>query len=369
MENREPELPGIGEGMDEQQLKNIVEGALLAAGRPLKIDDLEGLFRDEEKPDRNALRAALEGLTADYEGRAMELRQVASGFRIQVRESVSDWVSRLWEERPTRYSRALLETLALIAYRQPITRGEIEEVRGVSVSSSIVRTLQERGWIKVVGHRDVPGRPAMFGTTREFLDYFGLKSLDELPTLSEIRDIDSINVELDLDAEGKPADDAEADAHGDGDADGEAAGEDRDEQDAAGEAAEEGASDEDRELPIDASEEDESASAPQAEDAVTADAEQVVEDPDTGESVDERELGSRPVTDPFEESPYESQDEGEDLDFEEVPEEANGEAQEESGQQEDQSETERQAPGSGAEVSEQPRPETAEEEDEQGRGH
>jgi segregation and condensation protein B len=190
--------------MEHDKLKNIVEGALLAAGRPLRITDIETLFAEGERPERAQLRDVLTELQSDYEGRAVELREVAGGFRVQVRQENSPWVSRLWEERPTRYSRALLETLALIAYRQPITRGEIEDVRGVSVSTNIVRTLEERGWIKVVGHRDVPGRPAMFGTTREFLDYFGLKSLDELPTLAEIRDIDSINVELQFDEVDRP---------------------------------------------------------------------------------------------------------------------------------------------------------------------
>ena len=184
--------------MDEQKLKNIVEAALLAAGRPLSLDDLLGLFDDGERPDKPVLRTALEALAADYEGRSIGLVEVASGWRVQVRREYSDWLSRLWQERPPRYSRALLETLALVAYRQPITRGEIEDIRGVSVSSNIVRTLQERGWIRVVGHRDVPGKPEMFGTTREFLDYFGLKRLDELPTLAAIRDLDSINVELDF---------------------------------------------------------------------------------------------------------------------------------------------------------------------------
>ena len=184
--------------MDEHKLKNIIEAALLAAGRPLSLDDLQALFDDADRPDRPALREALSALVADYEGRGISLQEVASGWRVQVRSDYSDWLSRLWQERPPRYSRALLETLALVAYRQPITRGEIEDIRGVSVSSNIVRTLQERGWIRVVGHRDVPGKPEMFGTTREFLDYFGLKRLDELPTLAEIRDLDSINVELDF---------------------------------------------------------------------------------------------------------------------------------------------------------------------------
>ena len=180
------------------QLKNIIEGALLAAGRPLSIDELMALFTDAERPDRNQVREALDNLRVEFEERGISLREVASGFRIQVKQELAPWISRLWEERPARYSRALLETLALIAYRQPITRGEIEDVRGVAVNTHIMRTLQERGWIRLVGHRDVPGHPEMFGTTREFLDYFSLKSLDELPTLAALRDIDSLNVELDL---------------------------------------------------------------------------------------------------------------------------------------------------------------------------
>lgn len=184
--------------MDEAKLKQIVEGTLMAAGRPLNLDQILAVFGESEQPDRQDLRRAVHSLAEDYDNRAIELKEVASGFRFQVRSDFSTWVSRLWEERPGRYSRALLETLALIAYRQPITRAEIEDVRGVSVSTSIMRTLQERGWVKVVGHRDVPGRPGMYATTKEFLDYFGLKSMDELPPLSELRDIDSINVELDL---------------------------------------------------------------------------------------------------------------------------------------------------------------------------
>lgn len=184
--------------MNEQQIKNILEGALLAVGRPLSLDELAGLFTEDECPERAALRQALESLQQDYAGRGFELKEVASGFRLQVKAELSPWISRLWVEKPSRYSRALLETLALVAYRQPITRGEIEDIRGVSVSSSIMKTLQEREWIRVVGHRDVPGRPAMYGTTKAFLDYFNLKSLDELPTLAELRDIDSINAELDL---------------------------------------------------------------------------------------------------------------------------------------------------------------------------
>lgn len=184
--------------MDAELLKKIIEGALFAAGQPLNIERLGLLFDEGDRPDTAALRAALEALMTDYEGRGIELKEVASGFRFQVRQDTGPWVSRLWEEKPSRYSRALLETLALIAYRQPITRSEIEEIRGVSVSSHIVKTLIEREWIRVAGHRDVPGRPALFATTREFLDSFNLKTLAELPSLSEIRDLDRINEELEF---------------------------------------------------------------------------------------------------------------------------------------------------------------------------
>jgi segregation and condensation protein B len=184
--------------MNPEQLKNIIEAALLAAGRPLSLDQLQALFSDHERPARDELKAALQALEAGYAERGIQLVEVASGWRIQVRQDMATWLSRLWQERPARYSRALLETLALIAYRQPITRGEIEDVRGVSVSSNIMRTLLERGWVRVVGHRDMPGRPGIYATTREFLDYFGLKKLEDLPTLAEIRDLDSINIELDL---------------------------------------------------------------------------------------------------------------------------------------------------------------------------
>jgi len=321
--------------METQQIKNIIEGALLAAGRPLKLEDMEGLFKEEERPDRGVLREALKTLEADYQERAIDLRQVASGYRIEVRQEVAPWVSRLWEERPSRYSRALLETLALIAYRQPITRGEIEEVRGVSVSSSIIRTLQERGWIKVVGHRDVPGRPAMFGTTREFLDYFGLKSMDELPTLAEIRDIDSINVELELDPDNQYAaqggdkgqsqaededqgqrheQDQDQDEYGDGDGDGRAASDEHPEQ------------------------------------ADSEEAETVVDDPEMGDSVDERNLGDTAGDSPFEESPFANEDDGDDLDF------GDSDGEEEQGQQrqadDEQTETPGEAQGTGPEVSE-----------------
>lgn len=171
-------------------LKRIVEGALVAAGGPLTLDQLLALFLDDERPSRAELLAAIAALQEDYVDRGLEIVEVAGGWRTQVRASIAPWVARLWDERPPRYSRALLETLSLIAYRQPITRGEIEDIRGVAVSTQIVKTLTEREWIRVVGHRDVPGRPALFATTRKFLDYFGLRSLNELPTLAEIRDPD-----------------------------------------------------------------------------------------------------------------------------------------------------------------------------------
>lgn len=177
--------------MDEPQLRNVIEAALLAAGRPLSLDKLMGIVAAVgEVPERAVVRKAVEALAEEYEGRGIEVKEVASGYRVQVKRSMTDLLQPLWEERAPRYTRALLETLALVAYRQPITRAEIEEVRGVSVSTNIVRTLMERGWIRVVGYREVPGRPSMLGTTREFLDYFGLRKLEDLPPLSAIRDDD-----------------------------------------------------------------------------------------------------------------------------------------------------------------------------------
>jgi segregation and condensation protein B len=207
--------------MDIDKLKQIAEAILLAAGRPLTLDQMLAMFTEEERPERGDMRTALSALESDFETRGIQLVQVASGYRIQVREEMQLWVARLWEEKPSRYSRALLETLSLIAYRQPITRGEIEEVRGVSVSTSIMKTLLEREWVRAVGHRDVPGHPAMYGTTRQFLDYFGLKSLDELPTLAELRDLSTIGAELELDLSDIPGLDAES-ANDDGEAEAEA---------------------------------------------------------------------------------------------------------------------------------------------------
>lgn len=180
------------------KLKRIIEGALLAAGKPLGIDQILALFMDEDQPSRDEIREAIAALQADCVSRGVELVEVASGFRFQVKSELAEWVSRLWEEKPAKYSRAVLETLALIAYRQPITRSEIEDVRGVSVSSHIVKSLLEREWIRVIGHRDVPGKPALYGTTKIFLDYFGLTSLSDLPPLAELRNIDSIERELDF---------------------------------------------------------------------------------------------------------------------------------------------------------------------------
>lgn len=184
--------------MAELELKLVLEAALLASGRALDLDQLQALFTDADCPDKGSLRRALEALAEDYQNRGIELKEVAGGYRLQVRQSYAPAIANLWHERSPRYSRALLETLAIIAYRQPVTRGEIEEIRGVAVASNIIKTLAERDWIRVVGKRDVPGRPSLYATTRQFLDYFNLKSLDQLPTLAEIRDFDSIDRELAL---------------------------------------------------------------------------------------------------------------------------------------------------------------------------
>lgn len=188
----------------DNKLKNILEAALLAAGRPLTLDNLQELFLEDERPDKKVMRTALAELQDDYFGRGVEVIEVGGGFRINVNEIYSPWISRLWDERPARYSKALLETLSLIAYRQPITRSEIEDIRGVSVSTNIIKTLLEREWVRVVGQRDVPGRPSLYATTREFLNYFSMKSLADLPTLAEIRDLDSINRELEFDDPNMP---------------------------------------------------------------------------------------------------------------------------------------------------------------------
>lgn len=186
--------------MNDHSLSGVLEAVLLAAGRPVSVEQFRELFEEAQRPTAEEVAAALAELAVACADRAYELREVASGWRLEVRARYAEVVSRLWQERPSRYSRALLETLSLIAYRQPITRGEIEDIRGVTVSSSIMRTLQERNWIRVVGHREVPGRPELLGTTREFLDYFGLKSLDDLPTLAELRDLDDIKMQLEFPA-------------------------------------------------------------------------------------------------------------------------------------------------------------------------
>ena len=182
--------------MDETKLSQIVEGLLLAAGKPLSLEQIADIFTEEERPDNASLQLVIDNIGSACEGRGFELKKVASGYRFQVRQSVGEWVGRLWDEKPQKYSRALMETLAIVAYRQPLTRGDIEKVRGVAVSTTIMRTLLDREWVRIVGHRDVPGRPAMFATTRQFLDYFNLASLDQLPPLSEIRDMEEINKEL-----------------------------------------------------------------------------------------------------------------------------------------------------------------------------
>src|SRR5271169_2635821 len=184
--------------MNDQYVKNVVEAALLAAGRPLTMDELISVFDERDGSNAEDVRGAIAGLTADYETRGIELLEVASGYRIQIRAAVAQPVSRLWQERPAKYSRAFLETLALVAYRQPITRGEIEQIRGVAVNPHIIKTLHERNWIRVVGHRDVPGKPELLGTTREFLDYFSLKKLDDLPTLAQLKELEDLRVQLSL---------------------------------------------------------------------------------------------------------------------------------------------------------------------------
>ena len=192
--------------MNSEMLRKIIEGAIMAAGKPIDIVRLEALFEESECPPRDQIRAAIEEIQADCEERGFELVQVASGYRFQVRQQLSDWVNRLWEEKPKRYSRAMLETLALIAYRQPLTRGDIEAVRGVAVSSDIIKSLQERDWVRIVGHRDVPGRPALYATTKQFLDYFNIKSLEYLPTLGEIKDFSELDPDLELALAAVPAD-------------------------------------------------------------------------------------------------------------------------------------------------------------------
>jgi len=184
--------------MNESEIRNVIEAALLAAGRSLGLSELSQLFEDGQRPSPTAIRAALDALAQDYAGRPIEIHETNAGFRVQVRRHYAAAVARLWPERPQRYSRALLETLALIGYRQPITRAEIEAVRGVAVNPNIIRTLLERQWIRVVGHRDLPGRPELLGTTRDFLEYFGLRSLDDLPPLAQLRSLGEIDPQFEL---------------------------------------------------------------------------------------------------------------------------------------------------------------------------
>jgi segregation and condensation protein B len=206
--------------MNESYTKNVIEAALLAAGRPLSVSELAELFEEADRPAASEIRAALATLEEDYTGRGIEVKETANGFRIQVRRDLANEISRLWPERPPRYSRALLETLALIAYRQPITRAEIEAVRGVAVNPNIVKTMLERNWVRVVGQRDVPGRPELLGTTKDFLDYFGLRTLEELPPLAELKAMGDVNLQLDLakdsvgDAEGGAPSVSDADGSG-----------------------------------------------------------------------------------------------------------------------------------------------------------
>jgi len=182
--------------MNNEELKPVVEGLIFAADEPMSINDLFAVFTDNAAIEKVQIKEVLDQLKKEYDGRGLELKEVGSGFRFQVREVHAQWVAKLWQERPARYSRASLETLALIAYRQPITRAEIEDVRGVSVSTNIIKALVEREWVRIVGHRDVPGKPALYSTTKTFLDYFNLKSLEDLPPLSELKDIDAINEQL-----------------------------------------------------------------------------------------------------------------------------------------------------------------------------
>ncbi len=189
--------------LSREKLQQIVEGALLVYGQPMTVGKLLELFMDEEglpegAPGKEEIQAALEDIQSECKNKGYELQEVSSGYRFQVKQELAPWINNLWEEKPQKYSRALMETLALIAYRQPITRGDIEEIRGVAVSSTIIRTLIEREWVRVVGHRDVPGRPALYATTRQFLDYFNLKNLEDLPPLGEIKDLDQMNGEFEF---------------------------------------------------------------------------------------------------------------------------------------------------------------------------
>src|SRR6266403_1997054 len=237
--------------MSESYVRNVIEAALLAAGTPLPVTELTRLFEDSARPSAQQVRAALAALAAEYSGRGIELKETASGFRIQVRRELAAEISRLWPERAPRYSRALLETLALIAYRQPITRAEIEAVRGVAVNPNIIRTVIERNWVRVVGHRDVPGHPELLGTTREFLDYFSLKKLDDLPTLAQLKELEDLRVQLTLpgaDPQVATGTDADANAEADSDEAPESSGDD-DDQESVSAAGSDGGQDEDGAAP------------------------------------------------------------------------------------------------------------------------
>ncbi|MBI1423145.1 MAG: SMC-Scp complex subunit ScpB [Gammaproteobacteria bacterium] len=203
--------------METEQLKRILEALIMASSTPLSMDRMLAVFPEDQQPEHETLREALTALAQDYAGTSLELKEVSTGYRFQVRKDYAEWVGKLWEEKPARYSRALLETLALVAYKQPITRGEIEKIRGVSVNTQIMKTLLEREWVTIVGHRDVPGKPAIYATTKQFLDYFNLKSLADLPPLAEIRDLDQLNGELAFPA-AEDEDDAEANANTEGEA-------------------------------------------------------------------------------------------------------------------------------------------------------
>ena len=190
----------------EHKISQVIEAVLLSASRPIDVQEIERVFPEDEKPTREEIRQALQEIEEQCKDRGVELKKVSSGYRLQVRQSLSSYVAKLWEERPQRFSKATLETLALIAYRQPITRGEIEEIRGVTIGTQLMRGLMERGWVKIVGQRDVPGRPSLYSTTKEFLDYFGLQHLRELPELPELPDLQSLDMELPLEAENSSTD-------------------------------------------------------------------------------------------------------------------------------------------------------------------
>ena len=190
----------------EHKISQVIEAVLLSASRPINVQEIERVFPEDEKPSREEIRQALQEIEEQCKDRGVELKKVSSGYRLQVRQSLSSYVAKLWEERPQRFSKATLETLALIAYRQPITRGEIEEIRGVTIGTQLMRGLMERGWVKIVGQRDVPGRPSLYSTTKEFLDYFGLQHLRELPELPELPDLQSLDMELPLEADNSSTD-------------------------------------------------------------------------------------------------------------------------------------------------------------------